>query len=287
MFMAKKANEVQNEDLKKNIVVLRSAYGKVGQQYFIQPCRDKNGNLPACVRRIDAQGDMILSIEDRQQSIDNFIPENQIFVIEDGKTFDLNDPRQNAEWEAIKNCFLIAESRDAKDSNGDYLIDGTRDPNSKQPRYGRAELYVERPGIISARRVTRQKLIIKAKNFIISDERGYDGHLIIAKVLGRNMTNQPAADVEDYLLSVADKTPEKIIELYTGGDLQLKLLFITAKEKGVIRKEHGLYLFGEDDNVTLGASDSAVLEWMKQPRNQKTLQLIRQETYPEVYTDKS
>lgn len=285
--MAKKANEVQNEDLKKNIVVLRSAYGKVGQQYFIQPCRDKNGNLPACVRRIDAQGDMILSIEDRQQSIDNFIPENQIFVIEDGKTFDLNDPRQNAEWEAIKNCFLIAESRDAKDSNGDYLIDGTRDPNSKQPRYGRAELYVERPGIISARRVSRQKLIIKAKNFIISDERGYDGHLIIAKVLGRNMTNQPAADVEDYLLSVADKTPEKIIELYTGGDLQLKLLFITAKEKGVIRKEHGLYLFGEDDNVTLGASDSAVLEWMKQPRNQKTLQLIRQETYPEVYTDKS
>ena len=265
--MAKKANEVQNEDLKKNVVVLRSAYGKVGQQYFIQPCRDKNGNLPACVRRIDAQGDMILSIEDRQQSIDNFIPENQIFVIEDGKTFDLNDPRQNAEWEAIKNCFLIAESRDAKDSNGDYLIDGTRDPNSKQPRYGRAELYVERPGIISARRVTRQKLIIKAKNFIISDERGYDGHLIIAKVLGRNMTNQPAADVEDYLLSVADKTPEKIIELYTGGDLQLKLLFITAKEKGVIRKEHGLYLFGEDDNVTLGASDSAVLEWMKQPRN--------------------
>lgn len=285
--MAKKANEVQNEDLKKNVVVLRSAYGKVGQQYFIQPCRDKNGNLPACVRRIDAQGDMILSIEDRQQSIDNFIPENQIFVIEDGKTFDLNDPRQNAEWEAIKNCFLIAESRDAKDSNGDYLIDGTRDPNSKQPRYGRAELYVERPGIISARRVTRQKLIIKAKNFIISDERGYDGHLIIAKVLGRNMTNQPAADVEDYLLSVADKTPEKIIELYTGGDLQLKLLFITAKEKGVIRKEHGLYLFGEDDNVTLGASDSAVLEWMKQPRNQKTLQLIRQETYPEVYADKS
>lgn len=285
--MAKKANEVQNEDLKKNVVVLRSAYGKVGQQYFIQPCRDKNGNLPACVRRIDAQGDMILSIEDRQQSIDNFIPENQIFVIEDGKTFDLNDPRQNAEWEAIKNCFLIAESRDAKDSNGDYLIDGTRDPNSKQPRYGRAELYVERPGIISARRVTRQKLIIKAKNFIISDERGYDGHLIIAKVLGRNMTNQPAADVEDYLLSVADKTPEKIIELYTGGDLQLKLLFITAKEKGIIRKEHGLYLFGEDDNVTLGASDSAVLEWMKQPRNQKTLQLIRQETYPEVYADKS
>ena len=144
-------------------------------------------------------------------------------------------------------------------------------------------MYVERPGILSAKRVTRTKLVVKAKNFIINDERGYDGLLIIAKVLGRNMTNQPAADVEDFLLSVADQNPEKIIELYTGGDLQLKLLFITAKEKRVIRKEHGLYVYGEDSSVTLGASDSAVLEWMKQPRNQKTLQLIRQETYPEVY----
>ena len=142
---------------------------------------------------------------------------------------------------------------------------------------------MERPGILSAKRVTRTKLVVKAKNFIINDERGYDGLLIIAKVLGRNMTNQPAADVEDFLLSVADQNPEKIIELYTGGDLQLKLLFITAKEKRVIRKEHGLYVYGEDSSVTLGASDSAVLEWMKQPRNQKTLQLIRQETYPEVY----
>lgn len=283
--MAKKANVIQNEDLKRNIVVLRSAYGKVGQQYFIQPCRDKYGNLPSCVRRVDAQGDMILSHEDKQQPIDNFIPEDHMFVIEDGKTFDLNIPRQAAEWEAIRNCFLIAESRDAKDANGNYLIDGTLNGKTSQPRYGRAELYVERPGVMSERRVTRTKLIVKAKNFIINDERGYDGLLVIAKVLGRNMVNQPAADVEDYLLSVADKSPEKIIELYTGGDLQLKLLFITAKEKHVIRKVHGLYVYGEDENVTLGASDSAVIEWMKQPRNQKTLQLIRQETYPEVYSE--
>ena len=284
--MAKKANEIQNGDIKKNIVVLRSVFGKVGQKYFIQPCKDKNGRLPSCVRHVDSNGDMILSVEDKQKSGMVFIPEDRMFIIEDGTTFDLNNPEQAAEWEAVRNCFLIAPSRDAKDEKGDYLIDGTRDPNAKQPRYGRAELYVEMPGVQSAKRVTRKKLILKAQNFIANDERGYDGQLIIAKVLGRNMANQPAADVEDYLYSVAEKTPEKIIELYTGGDLQLKLLLITAKEKGVIRKEHGLYIYGEDDNVTLGASDSAVIEWMKQPRNQKTLQLLRQDTYPEVYIEK-
>lgn len=283
----KKANEIQNGDLKKNVVILRSVFGKVGQKYFIQPCKDKQGRLPACVRHVDSNGDMILSVEDKQKSGQIFIPEDQIFVIEDGKTFDLNDPQQAAEWEAIKNCFLIAPSRDAKDAKGNYLIDGTRDANAKQPRYGLAELYVEMPGMLSEKRLSRKKLILKAQNFIMSDTRGYDGQLIIAKVLGRNMTNQPAADVEDYLFSVAEKDPQKIIELYTGGDLQLKLLFITAKEKGIIKKEHGLYLYGEDDNVTLGASDSAVIEWMKQPRNQKTLQLIRQDTYPEMYMDKT
>lgn len=285
--MANKANEIQNGDIKQNIITLRSVFGKVGQKYFIQPCRDKMGQYPKCIRKVDSNGDMILSVEDRQSSDAIFIPETQIFVIEDGKTYDLDDPYQAAEWEAVKNCFLIAPSRDAKDSKGDYLIDGTRDPLARQPRYGRAELYIERPGMIASKKVSRKKLILKAQNFIVNDERGYDGHLIIAKVLGRNMTNQPAADVEDYLFSVAEKDPNKIIEMYTGGDLQLKLLFITAKEKFVITKVNGLYVYGEDNNVILGASDNAVIEWMKQPKNQKTLQLIRQDTYPEAYIDNS
>lgn len=285
--MANKANEIQNGDLKQNIVVLRSVFGKVGQKYFIQPCRDKKGKLPECVRHVDSKGDMILSMEDKMTSDKVFIPEDRMFIIEDGTTFDLNDKEQAAEWEAIKNCFLIAPSRDAKDEKGDYLIDGTRDPKARQPRYGRAELYVEMPGMLSAKRVTRKKLEIQAQNYIINDERGYDGQIMVAKVLGRNMTNQPAADVEAYLLDVASREPNKIIELYTGGDMNLKLLLITAKERGVIRKEHGLFIYGDDSQITLGASDGAVIEWMKQPRNQKTLQLIRQDTYPEVYPDKA
>ena len=100
-----------------------------------------------------------------------------------------------------------------------------------------------------------------------------------------DMKNQPNADVEDYLLSIAEKTPEKIINCYTGGDIQLRMLFIEAREKGVILKKDGLYLYGEDGKVTLGATDSAVVEWMKQSKNQKTLSLIRKDTYPEMFED--
>ena len=132
-------------------------------------------------------------------------------------------------------------------------------------------------------RVTRRKLIVEASNFIMNDERGYEGRLLVAKVLGRPMKNQPNADVEDYLLSIAEKTPEKIIDCYTGGDMQLRMFFIDAKEKGVIVKKNGLYLYG--DNVTLGATDSAVIEWMKQSKNQKTMTLMRQDTYPEMFKE--
>ena len=284
--MAKKVNTVQDGDLKSNIVVLRSVFGKVGQKYFIQPQRDKRGRYSDCVKRVDAHGDIILTPEELLKESKGeaaYIKEDDVFVIEDGKTFNLDDVYEKAVWESIKNCDLIAPDRFDKNDQGEYLIDGTADPKSKKPRYGSAELYVDRPGLGAQRRITRKKLILEACNYIMNDERGYDGRLLVAKVLGRDMKNQPNADVEDYLFSIAEKTPEKIIDCYTGGDMQLRMLFIDAKENNVIIKKNGLYLYGE--NVTLGATDSAVIEWMKSSKNTKTLALIRQETYSDMFGD--
>lgn len=285
---SKKVNEVQDGDLKSNIVVLRSVFGKVGQKYYIQPQRDSRGRYPECVKRVNSEGDIILTPEELQKEskgLAAYIPIDKLFIIEDGKTFNLDDVYERAEWEAIKNCDLIAPDRFAKNENGDYLIDGTVDPKSKKPRYGTAELYVDRPGLDSQRRVTRRKLIVQASNYIMNDERGYEGRLVVARVLGRDMKNQPNADVEDYLLSIAEKTPEKIIDCYTGGDMKLRILFIEAREKGVIFKKNGLYLYGEDGNVILGATDDAAIEWMKAAKNSKTVALIRKDTYPDMFED--
>lgn len=286
--MAKKVNEVQDGDLKSNIVVLRSVFGKVGQKYYIQPQKDSRGRYAECVKRVNSQGDIILTseeIEREAKGLAAYIPETELFVIEDGKTFNLDDVYENAVWEAIKNCDLIAPDRFAKNDKGEYLIDGTVDPRSKRPRYGTAELYVDRPGFEAQRRVTRRKLIVEASNYIMNDERGYEGRLLVAKVLGRDMKNQPNADVEDYLLSIAEKTPEKIINCYTGGDIQFRMLFIEAREKGVIVKKDGLYVYGDDGKVALGTTDSAAIEWMKTQRNAKTLALIRKDTYPDMFED--
>ena len=282
--MAKKnVNEIRNGDIKSNIVVLRSVWGKRGQKYYIQPQKNSKGQYPDCVRKVNSEGDMILKHGDNP---DFLIPEDRIFTLQDGTTFDLNDPYQAIEWAAIENCFLIAPSRFAKDAHGNYLIDGTPDSVSNsdygvKSRYGRAELYVERPGLEAQQKVTRAKLEVQAVNYIY--QYGYEDWLTFAKVLGRNMENQPVPDVEFFLISVAKKTPEKIIEICSGGDLANRVLFITAKENGVIRKKNGMYMYGEDGDLILGASEEAVIDWMRQPKNKKTLELIRKDAYPDLH----
>lgn len=211
-----------------------------------------------------------------------FIKVDQSFVIEDGKTFDLNDPYDAAEWEAIKNCPLIAPDRYAKDEQGNFLIDGTMGWKNTRPRYGVAELYIERPGYESVQKVNRKRKIHNAISFILDDPKGIEGRVLIARLLGKHMTNIPDADVEDYLISVAEKNPDKIIDLYTGDDITLRLLFLEAKDKHIIYVKNKLYLYA--DNIVLGATDDAVIAWMKNPKNKKVLELIQKDTYPDLYS---
>ena len=218
---------------------------------------------------------MILSEKERNDpNRIYFVKETDVFDIVDGKTFDLDDVRDRFIWEAIKHCPLIAPDLYAKDSHGNSLING----DSK--RYGVAELYVERPGVEANRRVSRKKLKHDAETFIYDDERGYEGRVLKARLLGHKMDHMPDSDVLDYLLQVAEKDPEKIINLYTGGDTSIRLLFIEARDKHVILYKNKLYTYA--DNVVLGASDEAAILFLKDPKNANVYKLIKQDTYPEL-----
>jgi hypothetical protein len=162
----------------------------------------------------------------------------------------------------------------AKDKNGDSLINGNAN------RYGIAELYIERPGVESQKRISRKKLKHDAESYIYNDDRGSEGRILKARLLGHKMDHMPDADVTDYLLQVADTDPEKIINLYTGGDTAVRLLFIEARDKHIINYKNKLYIYA--DNVVLGASDEAAILYLKDPKNANVLKLIKQDTYPEL-----
>lgn len=276
------SKNLKNSDIIENIVVLRSVYGKVGMKYILQPCKDPaTGEYEKCVKPVDSLGNIILN--DKERNSDNvWIKETDKFEVVDGTTFDLNKPRDKAIWDAIKHCPLIAPERWAKDSAGNYLIDGTMGWSNKKPRFGVAEIYVDRPGLEAQNRVSKKKMIHNACNFIYNDERGYEGRVLRAKMLGKRMDNMPDADVTDYLLEVAERDPDKIIALYNGDDMALRLLFIEAQDKHVILYKNRVYSFA---NVVLGATDEAVIQWMKMQENAKVVDLIRRETYPDYFSD--
>lgn len=280
--MAKKET-TQADLIFDNKIILRSVYGKVGMKYFIQPCKDKLGRMPACVKKVDSHGDMILSDTEKNAYASKtkiFFPETAVFVITDGQVFDLNNPEDKATWEAIENCPLIAPELTAKNPDGTYMIHGTTDRKQvNYRRYGTAELYIDRPGVETQRRVSRKRKVMEACNFIINDTQGSDGRLLKAKLLGKHMSNMPSADVEDYLLTVAEKDPEKIIKLYTGDDNDLRLLLIEAKDKGVISIKNKTYLYG---TRPIGGTEEAAVEWMKNPNNQKVVEMLKRDTFPEM-----
>lgn len=259
--------------MSNNKIVLRSVFSKSGNVYKIQPCKDRNGNWPECVRQVDSFGNMIVTDEDRN-SRKPLIKVTETFRIEDGHTFNLDDPWDKARWEAIENCPWIAQARGQRDAKGNLVIDGDA------KRYGRAELYIERPGFEEQKKVDKRQKIHDAESYIFNDPRGAEGRVKMARILGKHMKSASDASIKAFLLEIASKDPDRIIKLYTGEDLELRLLFMDARDKGVIRSVSGIYMYGE--GINLGGTIDVVIGWMRDPRNQRILDSIKNDTYPDM-----
>lgn len=263
-----------NLDEFRGTITLRSWAGKV-KDYYFQPCKQKNGVRLPFVKpvRYDANGnaELILSQEElNDPEREYFLAEDEVIYVTDGTTFDLSDPLQRNRWLAIKDSDLIVPSRDSRDQEGNLRIDGGKN------RYGIAELWIDIPGEESAKSVAKRQKINKAWTYIGEDSK--NGRLTKCKILGKYMNNAPDSDVEDYLYQRAEKNPDEIIELYTSGDMSLKLLLIDAKERHVVYKKDGMYVYAD---TLLGATDDAVIMWFKMPSNKRILDQIKFETYPE------
>jgi len=256
-------------------IILRSVY-KVTRCWMEPAIDPATGRFTSSVRRVNSQGDMILSDIDRASG-DFYIAENEAIEIFDGKEFDLQDPYQAAWWEAIKCSKKIAQDRAERNAKGELIVDG----NAK--RYGTAEFFVERPGVEAKAKNSRKREAFEATSFIYSDapEDLYSK----VRLLGNPMPGMPLSDVEDYLVKIAEKNPQLIIELYTGTDTKLRLFLLDAIDKKVIYNKDRLYYYGE--GIVLGATESAVLAFFKNPENKRIVDLMKDEVYPELALSKS
>ena len=277
-----------------NIVVLKSVYGKTsGQDFHILPCIDpETGDYPDCVRPsvINADGtigQMILSEKDLNDRSKGkvFIPMEIPIVVKHNETFDLNKPADAAKWEAIKHSKLIAKERFQKDEKGNYVVDGEKAFQATngmiKGHYGLADLYIDRPGV--AAKARNDIRMLQAKAISLIGEDSLDGMVKKCRLLEKDMSHANSNDVMDYLMTFAQKDPQKIINLYTGSDTTNRLLVIDALDKKVIVKRDNLLIYA--DNIVLGASVDAAVAYLTSPTGVKIKELILQETYPQLYIE--
>lgn len=255
-----------------DILVLRSAFGKAGQIYTLQPAIDpKTNRYPPHIRTVDTLGNMILSEEDKSGN-EILFPVTEMFEFVDGQTIDRNDEYQNAVWEAVKHNKIIAPARYAKDASGNNIIDGSRKKYSSV-----AELYIYEPNAELEAKLSKRQLIHEANVKIYGETPEFRRKIF--KILGNDPTGIHDANIIDTLQRIAESNPKKIIDLFLGTDLHIQLLFIDAKNKNVIYSKNNVYMYG--DTVALGVSQDAVLNFFKDSRNKSVVDLIRKETYGE------
>lgn len=268
-----------------NIIVLNSVNNKTpGQEYKFNPVPNKYGVFPACVRKVNKDGDMILSEKDKQLMNEGkavFIPENIEIRVTHGTSFNLDDMKQAAEWEAIKNSKLIAKDRAERDANGVLIIDGALPTvdrfDNPRGRYGIAELYIDHPGLNNQIKVSLAKRIHEAQELIFNDSLAHQ--VLICKLFEKDMTHAHPNDVEAYLLDQASKSPEKVIKFYNAEESAVRLLLLTAIDRGVVtRRQEGLYYA----DIKLGSNIDIATSFLKADENKIIKQELKKETYPEL-----
>lgn len=250
-------------------IIIRSVY-KVTRCHMEPARHPQTKRFANCVRPADANDKIILTEKERESG-DIFIKQSDVIELFDGKTFDLDNPYDEAWWEAIKYSKKIAQDRWERDKTGALIVDG----NAK--RYGTAEFYVERPGVETKLKNNKKREIHEAKTYIYGDTD--EGRRQKVRLLGNNMPGLPDSDVEDYLASIAERTPHVISELYTGTDTHLRLFLLDAMDKFVIYNKDKLYYYG--DSIVLGATDTAVIAYFKNPDNKRIVDMMKAETYPD------
>lgn len=272
----------------EEIIVLKSTYNKTpGITIKIEPCKDPNGRWPECIRQVNANGDMILSEQDiKEQNNKNrvFLPANEPIEVHHGTIFHLNDPLQSAQWEAIKWSKLIAKERDERDINGNYVIDGAasivdRYGNPKGT-YGLAELYVERPGKVAKLRNDSRRKIYQAQKLVLEDS--LDHMIMICRLFDKDMRTANANDIEDYLMTKAEKQPDLIIKYYEAEESKIQLLLIMAMDRKVVEKRVDGFYYGD---MKLGSTKDYVADMLKS--NKELYENIKKETFPEMTPIKS
>ena len=241
--------QLENGTPTDKIIVIKSVF-KTGKT-TVQPVTDGSGWYLGVQRLSD----------DQKRGLTHWAEPTSKFVIKDGVTFNLNDEAQKITWDWVKYSPCIAPTEEAC-----------------QHTPG-AEFYVYLENEVAAKSISRRELKYKAIKCILDDNSV--NYPMRSELLGINMDYATPSVIKDFLLDQAESKPEKILQIYEGADVSVRLLLIKARKKGTIKvDESGFYRYG---NVVLGMSEKASVDWLQDRAHKHIIEMIEKETNPEYF----
>jgi hypothetical protein len=245
----KNLEQLENGTPTDKIIMLKSVY-KTGKT-TVQPVSDGMGWYLGVAR---------LSEEDKRK-LTSWAEPTSKYTLRDGVTFNLNDPAQKMTWEWVKHSSCIALSEEiCQHTPG-------------------AEFYVYLENEVAAKNISRKELKYKAIAAIMNDNAV--NYPMRAELLGVNMDYAEPSVIKDFLMDQAESNAEKVLAIYEGADVSVRLLLLKARKKGVIKvDEAGFYRYG---TVVLGMSERASVDWLQDRAHKHLIELIEKETDPEYF----
>lgn len=246
----KSLEQLENGTPTDKLIMLKSVY-KTGKT-TVQPVSDGMGWYLGVAR---------LSEEDKRK-LTHWAEPTSKYVLRDGVTFNLNDEAQRITWEWVKFSPCIAPTEEAC-----------------QHTPG-AEYYVYLENEVAAKNISRKELKWEAVKAILDDNSV--NYPMRAELLGVNMDYARPSVIKDFLLDQAEATPEKVLAIYKGADVSVRLLLLKAKKKGtIVLDDAGFYRYG---NVAMGMSEKSAIDFLQDKEHKHLVEIIEKEVNPEYFT---
>lgn len=244
--------QIENAPAGENVIVLKAVYGKQQGRLLLQPARDRRTGQLLGVKK--------LSDEDKRK-VPYFVDNTTTREITDGLTLDLSEDIARIDWEWIKHCPEIALSFDESQSSAHALF------------------YVKNDEKEISERIKKVKLTQKALS-LVAEEKSQAQWYSVARLLGNRMDHAKPIEVEEYLYSIAQANPQKLVDAYTDKDAKAKLFLMSLRDKDYVKTIGGVLRFGE---TPLGINESQAVEFIKNPMNASIIEIMRRTLYPEYF----
>jgi hypothetical protein len=236
-------DQIENGTTADKVITLKSVF-KAGK-YTVQPAKDPTKNWFHGIPRLS---------EDEKKSLEYWTEPSSQLTLVDNYEFDLNDPIQKANWEWVKHLPCVAWS----------FEEAQKTPS--------AQFYVYIAGREARDANKGSDLKYKAVKYIMEDSPvNYENRALI---LGNDLSGESPEEIKKILIETAERQPLRIIAAYEAKNLSIKLLYLRAKQKGVIKMQEGMILFGSN---VMGVNEEGCLAFLQSSEHKQILDLLEKE----------